>query len=173
MTVKLSDWVFRSIEAKEVLTLHRDYFRLRKAIERRIYEIARKHCGKQNRWKISLESLKRKCGSKSPMKGFRHSVKELVKGDHLPDYAIKYIPEDDMVIFINRMMISNSNDYDFPILDSETYHDAKTVAPSYDIYYLEQEWRNWWVESGKPEMRSPDKAFIGFCRSRYQRKPNP
>ncbi|MCA9184408.1 MAG: replication initiator protein A [Pirellulaceae bacterium] len=28
-----------------MLTLHRDYFRLRKPLERRVYEIARKHCG--------------------------------------------------------------------------------------------------------------------------------
>ena len=42
--ITLSDWVFNAIRAQEVLTLHRDYFRLRKPIERRIYEIARKHC---------------------------------------------------------------------------------------------------------------------------------
>src|SRR5579871_4679578 len=80
IAVKLSDWVFRSIEAKEVLTLHRDYFRLRKPIERRVYEIARKHCGKQDSWKISLEMLKLKCGSRASLKGFRHDIKQLAKG---------------------------------------------------------------------------------------------
>src|SRR5690606_6297032 len=55
--VKLSDWVFNAIRHKEVLTLHRDYFRLRKPLERRIYELARKHCGKQEEWSISLELL--------------------------------------------------------------------------------------------------------------------
>ena len=34
--VKLSDWVFSAIESREVLTLHRDYFRLRRPIERRL-----------------------------------------------------------------------------------------------------------------------------------------
>ncbi len=38
--VKLSDWVFNAIKNEEVLTLHRDYFRLRKPIERRVYELA-------------------------------------------------------------------------------------------------------------------------------------
>jgi len=38
----------------------------------------------------------------------------------------------------------------FPLLDQETYHDARTVAPSYDVYWLETEWRNFWVDSGKP-----------------------
>ena len=32
--VKLSDWVFNAIRHNEVLTLHRDYFRLRKPLER-------------------------------------------------------------------------------------------------------------------------------------------
>jgi hypothetical protein len=80
IAVKLSDWVFRSIEKKEVLTLHQDYFRLRKPIERRFYEIARKHRGKQESWRISLELLKLKCGSHSPLKGFRHDIKELATG---------------------------------------------------------------------------------------------
>jgi hypothetical protein len=30
----------------------------------------------------------------------------------------------------------------YPILDPEAYHDARLVAPGYDIHYLEQEWRD-------------------------------
>ena len=45
--ITLSDWVFNAIQSNEVLTLNRDYFRLRKPLERRIYELARKHCGRQ------------------------------------------------------------------------------------------------------------------------------
>ena len=52
--VQLSDWVFNAIQAQEVLILHRCYFRLRKPLERRIYEIARKHCGRQKSWRVSL-----------------------------------------------------------------------------------------------------------------------
>ena len=79
----------------------------------------------------------------------------------------------DKVIILNRQNILDTKESDFFQLDAETFHDAKTVAPGYDVYHLEQEWRNWWVESGKPDMKNPDKAFIGFCRSRYERKPNP
>ena len=43
--IVISDWVFNAIRAKEVLTLSPKYFRLRRPIERRIYELARKHCG--------------------------------------------------------------------------------------------------------------------------------
>jgi len=62
----LSDWLFRAIQANEVLTLHPAYFRLRQALARRLYEIARKHCGRQPRFQIRLAHLHEKCGSLSP-----------------------------------------------------------------------------------------------------------
>jgi plasmid replication initiation protein len=176
IAVKLSDWVFRSIEAKEVLTLHRDYFRLRKPIERRVYEIARKHCGKQDSWKISLEMLQLKCGSRAPIKGFRHDIRQLAKGDHLPDYSLTIDDADDSVTFLSRSALKalpSPASTGLPVLDAETYHDARIVAPGYDVYYLEREWQRWWCESGKPALHDPDKAFISFCKSRYERNPNP
>lgn len=61
--IKLSDFLFRAIQSQEVLSLAPDYFRLRKAIERRVYEIARKHCGAQAEWAIGLQLLQAKVGS--------------------------------------------------------------------------------------------------------------
>ena len=86
--VKLSDWVFDAIRSQDVLTLHPDYFRLRKPLERRIYEIARKHCGRQTTWSISLDTLLKKSGSQSPIKRFREMLKHIAKHDHLPDYRL-------------------------------------------------------------------------------------
>ncbi len=43
-------------------------------------------------------------------------------------------------------------------LGTETYHDARTVAPGYDADCLEQERRDMWVDSGKPSLGNPDKA---------------
>lgn len=72
--------------------LHRGYFRLRKPLERRIYEIARKHCGKQREWKISLEKLQLKCGSCSTLKEFRRLVGAIVEEDqahhHIPGLGV-------------------------------------------------------------------------------------
>ncbi|MCL4169352.1 UNVERIFIED_CONTAM: hypothetical protein GTU68_003710, partial [Idotea baltica] len=61
--IELSDWVFQAIEQKNVLTLNRDYFRLGKPTHRRIYEIARKHCGQQKKWTIGIRKLHLKTGS--------------------------------------------------------------------------------------------------------------
>jgi len=169
--VKLSDWVYRIIEGSEVLTLSRDYFRLRKPTDRRIYELARKHCGEQDEWKISLELLHKKTGAGSHYREFKSMIRELVKNDHLPDYRVEL--DEDMVLFRNRMACQPKADIRYPLLDPEAYHDAKLVAPGYDVYHLEQEWRDWWVDSGMPELGFPAKAFVAFCRKRYQMKPNP
>lgn len=45
--ITLSDWIFDAIENNNVLTIDRTYFFLRKPLERRLYELARKHCGNQ------------------------------------------------------------------------------------------------------------------------------
>src|SRR3546814_8263858 len=76
LEITLSDWVYRSVISKNVLTLHRDYFRLRKPFERRMYELARKHCGVKDEWKIGLELLQKKFGSNSPLRVFRAFVKK-------------------------------------------------------------------------------------------------
>ena len=172
LKVRLSDWVYRIIQGSEVLTLSRDYFRLRKPIDRRVYELARKHCGEQDEWKISLELLHKKTGASSHSREFKSMIRELVHHDHLPDYRVAL--EDEMVIFRNRMSWQPPKaPVRYPQLDPEAYHDARLVAPGYDIHYLEREWRDWWVESGMPELHSPGRAFIAFCKKRHQMRPNP
>jgi plasmid replication initiation protein len=64
LDIKLSDWLFRAIEAAEVLPISRDYFRLRRPLDRRVYETGRKHCGMQTKWHVSLDKLQRRTGSK-------------------------------------------------------------------------------------------------------------
>ena len=132
--IKLSDWVFNAIRANEVLTLHRDYFRLRRPIERRVYEIARKHCGQQDTWRIGLESLLKKTGSRSPMKRFRQMIRDLARLDHLPDYSVELDEETDKVIFKNRGSVPSPLPSSWEgRLDPEAYHDAKQVAPGWDV----------------------------------------
>lgn len=174
--IKLSDWMFDAIKANQVLTLNRNYFRLRKPIERRIYELSRKHCGQQKEWSIALELLHKKSGSKSPLKKFRLVVKNLVTHDHLPDYSIQYDEQDDKAIFKNRSKWWKDKPDNQPVLPSlspSTYEEARKVAPHYDIYYLEQEFRNWCANSGKSVPKNIKAAFIGFCKKVNERNPHP
>lgn len=70
--VTLPRWLYRAVQAREVLAISRDYFRIRKPLDRRVYELARKHCGHQRRWRVSLEVLHRKTGSGAPKIGRAH-----------------------------------------------------------------------------------------------------
>ena len=45
--ITVSEWLFNAIEATEVLSINRAYFDIRSDLERRFYELARKHCGRQ------------------------------------------------------------------------------------------------------------------------------
>ena len=100
--VDLPRWLFRAVEEKQVLTLSRDYFRIRKPIDRRIYELARKHCGAQAKWRVSVTTLYEKSGSADVKRKFRAVIKALALTDDLPDYRIEYDDQTDMVIFHRR-----------------------------------------------------------------------
>ncbi len=98
----LNEWLFNAIMAREILTLNRDYFRLDGGLERRLYELARKHCGHQARWAITTEMLHKKSGSMASLKEFRRKVKMIAEGDVLPDYRLHYEPEVDQVLFYTK-----------------------------------------------------------------------
>lgn len=97
--LRLSDWLYNAILGREVLTLSREYFRLSRGLERRLYELARKHCGHQAKWVISLDLLHKKSGSGSPLKRFRLEVKNIGRVDSLPDYRLHYDADADQVTF--------------------------------------------------------------------------
>lgn len=100
--VALPEWLWRSIKAKHVLTLSRDYFRIRKPLDRRIYELARKHCGAQPKWRVSIKTLHEKSGSTDALRNFRGAVKELAESGELPDYRMAFDAETDAVTFYAR-----------------------------------------------------------------------
>lgn len=99
--VTLSKWLFNAVQAHEVLTIHRDYFRLRKPLERRLYELARKHCGYQPMWKIDLDLLREKCGSHGTLREFRRQIIAIVSAKTLPEYLMAFDHNADQVVFYN------------------------------------------------------------------------
>lgn len=57
------------------------------------------------------------------------------------------------------------------VLKTFAYENAKKVAPGYDIYALEADWREWVAKSGKGFPENPEAAFIGFCRRKAKERP--
>lgn len=100
--VTLPDWLYRSVQAKQVLTLSADYFRIRRPLDRRIYELARKHCGSQKEWQCSVKALHEKSGSTDTVRKLRAALKVLVESDELPDYSVTFDDAHDVVKFSKR-----------------------------------------------------------------------
>lgn len=167
VSVTLSDWLFRAVLAKSVLTLSRDYFRLRKPLERRVYELARKHCGHQPEWRVGLATLQKKSGSASPLRVFRKMIRDIATEDHLPDYHLAEEAGDVFCVTRRAVVLDDrarGRAAGQPALKATTMETARGMAPGWDIYALEAEWRAIWNRSGRPPLRSPDAAFIGWLK---------
>ncbi|HSA46612.1 MAG TPA: replication initiator protein A [Candidatus Competibacteraceae bacterium] len=163
--IELSRWLYNAVLSNELLTINPDYFELRKPMERRLYEIARKHCGSQELFRIGLDKLQLKIGTKAPLREFRRSIRESITNNHLPDYEIA-LSDDDMVTFTSRTKkLHAAIQTCLILLKPETYQKAQAAAPGWDVYALEQQWREWIAKKKEPPKR-PDSAFIAFCRKK-------
>ncbi|MGZ2260282.1 replication initiator protein A [Roseobacter sp. A03A-229] len=161
VSVTLSEWLYRAVLSKSVLTLSRDYFSLRKPLERRLYELARKHCGRQPEWRVSVEVLLKKSGSASPRRVFRAMLREIIKADTLPDYELTEAPGDLIVVTRRGQVVERSEG---PVLSPEALAEARARMPGADVYALEARWRSFWAETGRKPLRSADQAFLGWLK---------
>ena len=165
--VILSDWFMAAIEANEVVTISNDYFRIRRPLERRLYEIARKHCGSQKRWQIGLDKLQAKTGSNAPLKRFRLNLRQIIEDNETPFYQFN-LGNNDLVTVRPRQAA--------PVLDAplrikpDTEEKARAIArdKGLDYYAAEQDWREFaqsQIAKGMPP-KSPDGSFIGWLKKR-------
>ncbi len=164
VTLTLSDWLYRAVLTTSVLTLNREYFRLRKPLERRVYELARKHCGRQPSWLVSVETLHLKSGSASPRRVFRKMLRDMILADQLPDYRLSEEPGD-LIRVLPRLDPAVQN-LAAPRLAPETLEAARGLRPGADIHALVAEWQAVWRGTGAPRLHAPDRAFLGWLAKR-------
>jgi Replication initiator protein A len=168
--IKLSDWLFEAAMAQEVLTLSRRYFQLAKPLERRLYEIARKHVGQQSEFRIGIEKLQAKCGSQSTLKEFKRLLQTILaddqEHDHLPDYSFT----------LNGSIVEirpKSGNFTPTLpgllirLSPAIYETGRALAPGWDIHTIESEWRAWIEKKGITPRRA-EAHFLAFCKRRGQ-----
>jgi plasmid replication initiation protein len=164
VAVTLSEWLYRAVLSKSVLTLSRDYFRLRKPLERRIYELVRKHCGRQDSWQVSVDTLLKKSGSASPRRVFRKMLRDMIAAQPLPDYALEERPGD-IIRFSQKHEVVDPTQRP-PGLSEEALEAARALMPGADVYALEAEWRAMGRRAGSPRLRKADAAFVGWVKKR-------
>ena len=172
LELKLSDMVISSVEEMDVLTLHRDYFRLSRPIERRIYEMARKAVGQDESWSFGMTTLHRKSGSKGSLREFRRQMKPIIDGDFLPDYRVLYDEEGDLVTFVNRNTMPRAAARAEAVaaaararVSEEGLEAARAAAPGWDVHHLVERFAAWWSQTGKPAPAEADALFLSFCET--------
>lgn len=92
--ITIGERLYAAISDKRLLTYSRDYFQLTSPNERRMYEICRKHCGRQMIWQIGMEKLYDKFGTRGELREFRRTLKKMVATQPIPDYLLSYEPGD-------------------------------------------------------------------------------
>ncbi|WMS45303.1 replication initiator protein A (plasmid) [Acuticoccus sp. MNP-M23] len=173
--LELGDWLVKAVENNNVLTLSREYFQLRKPLERRLYELARKHCGQQSEWRIGLSILKDKCGSNSSDKEFKRLVKNICDTDarehHMPDYTFELAagnlvvrPRPELTLALGGERRPALSFSDLPV-SPDALEKGRALARGWDIHALQQEWRCWVSEKGI-SVNNMDAHFLDFCRKR-------
>lgn len=137
--VILSDWFMRAIDSAQVVTISEKYFRLRRPLERRLYEIARKFCGKSQKWQIGLVKLQERTGSNAPIKRFRHNLREIIKEDNTPFYRFELTDKDLVIVRPRKSEIDLAPDVKIPEWADEQAREIAR-AKRWDYHAFRERW---------------------------------
>jgi plasmid replication initiation protein len=199
VSITLNQWMFRAVvQERRVLTVNRAYFRLTMGLERRMYELARKHCGGQPEWFVSLKRLHQKSGSRREFRKFKADIVKIIGRDSIPDYRLALVdpaeaatpfkPKDGgLLVRVTPREIEPAAPAEPAVAESvtrktggvgqsdlllktATVEEARSILPGYDVYYVENAWKDWTRKRGEV-IDNPDRAFLGFCRSYKDRNP--
>jgi plasmid replication initiation protein len=100
----IPDWFYEGvIDQALVLTIDSAYFALTGGLERWLYRLVRKHGGKQKGgWSFDLQHLHMKSGALSPPKRFAFELRDIVRRQALPGYAltIEHTPGRERLSFV-------------------------------------------------------------------------
>jgi len=95
--LELPSVLLESLEdPKNFATINPDYFKIRAALDRRLYELANRHCHNQKKWPIRIENLHKRSGSVENLIGFRKQLNKRITANLIPDYKLTLV--DNVVI---------------------------------------------------------------------------
>ena len=194
MEVTLNRWMHAAIvKDRRILTINPNYFLLTKGLERRLYEIARKHVGYQKAWYISLPRLAKKCGSEDTLRKFKFRLSQISEENKLPDYGLavcdgKAISADTPIKIKGPAVhfwpksspkqetAKSQTVSDEPSEPSDltvsygAFEKARSLFPGYDIGFLETQWQSWSIGQNTT-VSSPDNAFLAWCKGYAAKNP--
>ena len=89
--VTICEWLYLAIYQGNVLTYDPRYFQLR-PLARRLYDIARSHCGRQKYWAVKLPKLREKIGFEGELRRLRYEMDQMLQqSEPIPEYRFRLI----------------------------------------------------------------------------------
>lgn len=185
VTVVLPEWLFEAVSDRRlILSLHQDYFLLTGGIERWLYRFIRKQAGnREEGWSWKFRTLYGRSGSMQRFSDFAIALREVVNQKTLLDYNLhSFVKHEEEYLQARKEKASMRVEVEvipvmeeplkpqFLRLQTSTYEKAKRLAPGYDIYALEVDWRSATERNGI-EIKQPDAAFLGWCKRVSERRP--
>lgn len=76
--ITLSKWIYNALLQFEVLTIPHSYFQITQALEKRIYELSRKHIGQEGLTGYAILRPREKVGAKSNKYAFKQDLKNIL-----------------------------------------------------------------------------------------------
>ncbi|NEP62279.1 MAG: replication initiator protein A [Symploca sp. SIO2G7] len=183
VVVTLPEWLFEAVcERQLILSIHKDYFLLTGGLQRWLYRFVRKQAGNNRAgWNWKLRTLHERSGSLQRYSDFVGDVRKIVGKEQILDYKLDIFTRNkEYFLHAQRVFAPENKAYEVEVtsprlvnflsLKTTTYEKAKQIAPGYDIYALEDDWRKATVNNGI-KLKDPDAAFLAWCRKVAQRNP--
>ena len=180
--VVIPEWLYEAVcDHRLVLTLHPDYFLLKKGLERWLYRLIRKQAGNRpDGWKWPLRLLHERSGSTQAFKYFGHQLRSIIQTGHLLDYQLSLVSEgqESYLVAVRQGQeaqepipsppepqpeAEESPNVRFLKLKQRTYEQGRRIARGYDIYSLEADWLRLLQQQNRVP-QDPDADFLEWCR---------
>ena len=102
--------------------------------------------------------------------GFTATMEPIKKGRvvHKVRFRLKKVEARKQLEDKLKIPLSPDSLFDTIRLSVRDYERAKKAAPGWDVYALEQEWREWM--EGKTTPDKPGAAFVGFCKKWFENR---
>lgn len=85
----INEWFYDAIvKDRAVIPVNRAYFQIKNPTARKIYEVAKRHIGKELTWSIGLVNLQKRVGHASAPRKFKAKLQQLAAEDVIPEFTI-------------------------------------------------------------------------------------
>ena len=174
--VSLPKWIMDAIYSKHILKFNPNYFTLRSPVHRKLYELMRKHCGRQQHWRMKLSNLQQKMGVKGRLPDFKRIMIKSETANNtqnfMPDYnfsveegssnpLITVQPKPEML----KKSKQNKQRSQTLNLKSQTIETARQYVFHGDVHAMIAEWKEW-AQTLPDKVRDPNAHFIAFCKKK-------